>query len=90
MSNESEAGKISTISVEEDGYDDSVPNWETHHAAVIALQAHEGRGFSSIERGGRDATVVDWDFNPLVLPSYVNLDGPKGEITTLCNPTSIP
>ena len=75
MVSNSDTEKESTINVDEDEeYDDSVPQWEDHHAAVIALQAHEGRGFDSISRGGRDKTVVDWDFNPLVLPSYVNLN----------------
>tara|TARA_B100000131_G_scaffold203806_2_gene195771 strand:- start:18314 stop:19549 length:1236 start_codon:yes stop_codon:yes gene_type:complete len=70
MTNESESG---STDVEMEEFDDSTPVWEVHQQAVVALQAHEGEGFESLTRGGRDATVVDWDFNPLVLPSYVHL-----------------
>ena len=59
-------------SIEE--YDDNVPQWELHQAAVLALQAHEGQGFASVTAGDRDKTEVSWDFNPLVLPSYVNIE----------------
>ena len=59
-------------SIEE--YDDSVPQWELHQAAVLALQAHEGQGFASVTAGERDRTEVSWVFNPLVLPSYVNIE----------------
>ena len=69
MSSKSET--VDAEGVEE--FDDSVPQWELHQQAVMALTAHEGHGFDSIAKGGRDKTVVSWEFNPLVLPSYVNV-----------------
>lgn len=73
MSSDSKtAENVSNEDIEE--FDDTIPQWEVHQQAVVALQAHEGHGFDSITSGGRDKTVVDWDFNPLVLPSYVNVE----------------
>ena len=56
-------------------FDDSAPNWGLHENAVLALREHEGEGYASLLKGDRDQTEVSWDFDPLVLPSYVAIEG---------------
>jgi len=71
--NENQTEDATNDFVDSDLNDDSAPNWALHEQAVIALRAHEGQGFDSLLRGGRDMSEVDWDFHPLVLPSYVHV-----------------
>lgn len=71
MSSES---KTDGVDADIEGYDDTAPQWQLHQAAVMALQAQEGQGFASVSAGGRDRAEVNWDFNPMVLPSYVSIE----------------
>ena len=63
----------------EEQINDEVPVWGIEEQTTNALHAAQGEGYDFLGRGGRDKTVCEWDFTPLVLPAQVNIDGhPQG------------
>lgn len=63
----------------EEQTNDEVPVWGIEEQTTNALHAAQGEGYDFLGRGGRDKTVCEWDFTPLVLPAQVNIDGhPQG------------